>query len=64
MSERFTYSPGPDRPSVRSKQIRCFGCGRAIREHETGVTDTGLCEDCQFEAEEQAERDNAAEETE
>lgn len=38
----------------------CFSCGRAIREWETGFTATGLCEDCQFEAEEQARLDNEA----
>lgn len=60
MSERFTYSSGPDEYATRPRQTNCFGCGRRIREWESGVIDTGLCEDCQSEAEEQAARDNAA----
>jgi len=59
MSESFSYSKGPARIQTTK---RCFSCGRAIREWESGYAGTGLCEDCQIEAEEQADRDNDADE--
>lgn len=57
MAESFTFSSGNRKPS---SDKRCYGCERLIREYETGYIATGLCEDCQFEAEKQAELDNAA----
>ena len=56
--ESHTYSKSPK--SMLSKV--CFSCGRAIRDWETGYVSTGLCEDCQVEAQAQADADNAAEE--
>jgi len=58
MSESFTYSTSARKEVVGSP--RCFSCERPIRDWECGYVDTGLCEDCQVEAEEQAKRDDAA----